>query len=243
MTKQEIMQTLSLLQGYYHFLHMGKFFESLVQEPMNSFKTRDIKAQTGETSHFTLTGKTIERIIEQIRKHPDQRNIIGYMTEISAFKGIFGATIELIEESISFKNFCKSRLGEQYFAFEQIMRFMRNVLVHALSSSVTLKASDYENQREFLKKMNSPKVSFSFRYKDFFPEWKGSEKYGVEISIDFLSLTPTKSLFSLISLHQIYLMAELCYNMSEVFKMRSLAASKTEKENTTSHTKTPARQK
>jgi hypothetical protein len=42
----------------------------------------------------------------------------------------------------------------------------------------------------------------------------------MRIYVDFKKLKDGQSLFDVISLHQLYMLSELCYNISEVFRMK-----------------------
>lgn len=46
-----------------------------------------------------------KNLLSSIHAHPKQRNIYGYLTEISSFKGIFSIMRELIENDENFRNF------------------------------------------------------------------------------------------------------------------------------------------
>lgn len=160
----------------------------------------------------------LEKLLGEIYRHPDQRNVFGYLTELSAFKGIFSVMRELIETVPVFRTFLQNQLQDQYFPFEQLIRFLRNVLNHTSSSGVILKAEDFEKQLEFLlsPRIQSPIISFNFNYSRYIRHWKGSEEYGIQLELDFTKLKSGMTLESLIDWHQLYLLAELCYNLSQI---------------------------
>jgi hypothetical protein len=62
---------------------------------------------------------------------------------------------ELIENDENFRNFLKDTLKDQYFPFEQTIRFVRNVLNHGTTHNLLIKLEDYEVQKDFIL---SPKV-------------------------------------------------------------------------------------
>jgi hypothetical protein len=56
------------------------------------------------------------------------------------------------------------------------------------------------------------------KYADYFVERKWSKEYGLNIEIDFHKLKEWQKLFDIVPLHQIYLLAEFCFNLSEIFR-------------------------
>jgi len=180
----------------------------------------DNKIATGDKSYFVIKGKTVKPLLEHIYKNPDKKNLFGYLVEISAFRGLFSTLKELIDNEPVFEKFLKQKFTKQYVVFEQIIKFLRNVLSHSTTSHVNLKTDDFVKQRDYLKKNVDTLLDFKFVYADFFPEWKGSKEYGMRIYVDFKKLKDGQSLFDVISLHQLYLLSELCFNISEVFRMK-----------------------
>ena len=125
-----------------------------------------------------------------------------------------------MDNEVFFEKFLKQKLTKQYVGFEQIIKFLRNVLSHSTTSHLNLKTDDFIKQKEYLKKNVDTMIDFRFLYADFFPEWKGSKEYGLRITVDFKKLKDGESLFEVISLHQLYLLSELCFNISEVFRLK-----------------------
>jgi hypothetical protein len=74
------------------------------------------------------------------------------MVEINSFRGIFSVTREMIETQKSFELFLKSKLKDKYFAFEQVIRFMRNVLNHIETADINLKVDDFVKQKDYILK-------------------------------------------------------------------------------------------
>lgn len=185
----------------------------------------DLPIMTGGNSSFGLKESLIKRLLSTIYAHPQQRNVYGYLTEISAFRGIFSLMRELIENDAAFREFLKTTLKDQYFPFEQTIRFLRNVLNHTTSSGLIIKLEDYEIQKDFIlspkvqrvQKLNgSAKISLDFLYAKYISQRKGSENYGLKIEIDFASLKSGLALEKLITWHDLYLLSELCFNLSQI---------------------------
>lgn len=211
---------IKLLQSYYRFLSLGKYLEFLIQSDDYSKEVLDVAIVTWEKSHFGIRSSLVKTLLKQIHQNPDQKNIFGYLTEISAFRGIFGIMRELLENDIMFKKFVESRLKQEYFAFEQIIRLLRNILSHSSNAEISIKKDDFIKQRDFLVHEKDPKIKLNFVYSQYRKERKWSKEYWLSIEVDFLKLKEWSPLFEIISLHQIYLLSELCYNLCELFRAR-----------------------
>ena len=214
---------LKLLQGYYHFLSLGKFMEQVIITNDLSELAMNLPISTGQKTSFMLKEWLIKNLLSSIHKNPTKRNVYGYLTEISSFKGIFSIMRELIENDADFRIFLKETLKDQYFPFEQSIRFIRNVLNHGTSSNLSIKLEDYEIQKDFIlspkvQRVNQLKgsavIHLKFKYSEYIKQWKGSPDYWIEFILDFKTLKPGLELEKLITWHNLYLLAELCYNLS-----------------------------
>ena len=177
---------LRLIQGYYHFLMLGKFMEQLMLTNDLSDLAMDYPLRTGKTTSFMLKERMLKRLFTSFYGHQEQRNVYGYLTEISAFRGIFSVMREMIENDANFRAYLKDLLKDQYFPFEQLIRFLRNVLNHTSTSSLKLKLEDYEVQRDFIlspkvqrvQKLNgSAKITLDFHYSKYVAQRKGTPEY------------------------------------------------------------------
>ncbi|MEI8252179.1 MAG: hypothetical protein WCG25_00120 [bacterium] len=72
------------------------------------------------------------------------------MVEINSFRGIFSVMREMIETEEKFQLFLKQKLKDKYFAFEQVIRFLRNVLNHIETADVKLKIEDFVKQKDYV---------------------------------------------------------------------------------------------
>ena len=216
---------LRLIQGYYHFLMLGKFMEQLMLTNDLSDLAMDYPLRTGKTTSFMLKERMLKRLFTSFYGHQEQRNVYGYLTEISAFRGIFSVMREMIENDANFREYLKDLLKDQYFPFEQLIRFLRNVLNHTTTSSLKLKLEDYEVQRDFIlspkvqrvQKLNgSAMITLEFHYSKYVAQRKGSPEYWIQLSIDFKKLKPDLQLEKLMSWHQLYLLSELCFNIAQL---------------------------
>ena len=216
---------LRLIQGYYHFLMLGKFMEQLMLTNDLSDFAMDYPLRTGKNTSFMLKERMLKRLFTSFYGHQEQRNVYGYLTEISAFRGIFSVMREMIENDPNFRGYLKDLLKDQYFPFEQLIRFLRNVLNHTTTSNLKLKLEDYEVQRDFIlspkvqrvQKLNgSARITLNFHYSKYVAQRKGSPEYWIQLSIDFKKLKPNLQLEKLVSRHQLYLLSELCFNIAQL---------------------------
>lgn len=131
----------------------------------------------------------------------------------------------MIETQQEFRDFLKTTLQDQYFPFEQTIRFLRNVLNHSTSSGLKLKLDDYDIQKDYIlspkqqrlnKLKGSAQIELDFVYAKYISQWKGSSDYGIHLRLDFSKFKPGMELEKLMSWHTLYLLAELCFNLSQI---------------------------
>ncbi|MDR0282432.1 MAG: hypothetical protein LBI53_03865 [Candidatus Peribacteria bacterium] len=144
----------------------------------------------------------------------------GYLLEISVFKGVFSAMREMIEHHASSRKILQDLLKDQYIPFEQIIRFLRNVLTHTSTSRIAIQEEDFKKQKGFLLSKHIKNLHLNFIYSSYIPQWKGNRDYVCQIQLEISAIQPHVSLFDLISLHQMYLLTELCYNVSLLMTQR-----------------------
>ena len=200
---------LKLLQGYYHFLSLGKFMEQVILRNNLSDLAMNLPIKTWKTSSFLLKESLIKNLLVSLHQHPDKRNVYGYLTEISAFKGIFSVMREVIENDASLREFLKTTLQDQYFPFE----IQRDFILSPKFQRVQ-------------KLKGSAEISLDFVYAKYISQRKGSTTYGIHFKLDFAQLKPWIGLEHLISWHDLYLLAELCFNLSQLVERSSSNLSK-----------------
>lgn len=127
---------------------------------------------------------------------------------------------ELLDNEPVFVKFLKNKFKDQFFDFEQVIKLIRNVLSHAITPQVNMKVTDFVHQKTFLQANKKLTITLDIVYADFFAEWAGNKEYGIHMVVDFKKLKDNQTLFDVISIHQMYMLCELCYNISEVFRMK-----------------------
>lgn len=195
---------------------LGKYMEHHIKSEQHEIHVSDLRITTGEHSSFGIKIPMVKSLMNQIHENPDKKNIFGYLIEISAFRGIFGTMRELLDSNETFSNYAKIKLGNQYFSFEQTIRLIRNVLSHTTTSGILLRIEDFVKQRDFLIHEKDPLVKFDFVYSENRTERTGSKEYGIHLALDFTKFQEGQSLFDMVSLHQLYMLAELCSNLCEL---------------------------
>lgn len=216
---------LALLQGYYKFLLLGKFFENQTKNTEIKLN-EDLQIKTGSHTKFSLKSSQISALLSEIHKHPDSKNVFGYLTEISAFRGIFSVMREMIEKLPTFRSKLQELFWDEYRNFEQVIRFLRNVLSHSTTPSLLVHLADFQQQRDFLSSQKIKKLNLHFVYADHIKQWEGSKTYACDVELDLFSLKPLTPLFNVVNLHQMYLLAELCFNVSKIITARPVKSSR-----------------
>lgn len=209
----------NLIQSNYRALYLWFFLEDIIKTQNLKNFAKDINIQTWPNTNFLLKKERIKNLLTQIYENPDKPNIFGYFTTINVFQNITNGMRELISWNRKFNNFLDKNLKNQAFNFKQIIIFSRNILSHYTSTPIKLKSKDYHQQKIYLLEKQKSLINFDFKYKKFFPkEWKGEKDYWIKIKINFKKLKEWDKLFDIISYHDFFLLSELCYNLSEIFK-------------------------
>lgn len=219
MINSNIRQNIELLQWYYRYLYLWKFLEQIIKDNDFSQYSTDTLINTWEKTSFLLRWDFIEKTLSDIHQHADKKNIFWYLTEINAFKWIFTVMREMIDSNKHFQLFLKKKLWEKYFDFDQIIRFSRNVLNHTINSGLKLKEEDFKIQKDYLKQKGKYTLDFEFKYADHFKERDPKSKYWMNIHVNLYKIRHNKSFFQIIPLHELYLLSELCFNITEIYRL------------------------
>gem|GEM_PF-372460 len=190
----------------------------MIKQHDRSKQAQDTAVITGDETQFVLNGQKIKQLLSSIHASPHKTNVMGHLVEISSFKGIISVMRELIDNSRTFDNFLRKTLAKQYFPFVQIIRFARNILSHSYDPKLIIRKDDFIHQRTYLKDKGVKNIHFQFLYADYIKERKGSKKYGIDIKIMFNKLKPGTPFYTAIPLHQCYLLCELSYNLTKIYK-------------------------
>jgi len=89
------------------------------------------------------------------------------MVEMNAWRGIFGTMRELLLDRDDFQRFVQHTLEDQYFAFEQVIIFVRNILTHSIDSNITLEKDSIIGQKAYLTDRKINRVHLDFVYAEY----------------------------------------------------------------------------
>lgn len=211
-------ENIILIQSYYKFLLVGKYLEYTLKQKDFSEDIKKVRIKTWANSNFDINTKHVKNILHEIHANPDQKNVFGYLVEMSAIKWILSTTRETLENNESFLEFVSERLQKEFFDFDQILRLTRNILSHSTTANANIKNEDFEKQKSFLEFKKKTKLKFEMKYSTYFTERKWNPDYQIKIELDIEKLKEWKSIFEYISMHQLYLLCEFCFNLSEIFR-------------------------
>lgn len=211
-------ENIILIQSYYKFLLLGKYLEDTLKRKDFSEDIKKVRIKTWTNSNFDINTKYVKNILHEIHANPDQKNVFGYLVEMSAIKWILSTTRETMENNESFLEFVSERLQKEFFDFDQILRLTRNILSHSTTANANIKNEDFEKQKSFLEFKKKTKLNFEMKYSTYFTERKWNPDYQIKIELDIEKLKEWKSIFEYISMHQLYLLCEFCFNLSEIFR-------------------------
>lgn len=214
-----------LVEQNFYFLQTGAFFTVLAKEhPL--FKTCNMhiskKIDKGRVYEFnTLIIK--EMLEDTYESFSDETVLFEYFIEMNAFRGICMAMVEALRLDGDFKTHIEEKLNLQYEDFFDLLSFIRNVLSHNIHADMYLNVKDYEGtlKRRTRLKLKS-KIDFSFNYTQHLPEIQApSDAYGFFSTIDLLSLGEETAFLDVLSLWELMMISELCFNLVISYKLSS----------------------
>ncbi len=214
---EKIKSQLFLLQWYYNYLYLGKFLENIIMNNDFSKYAQDLKIPTWDNTSFMLNGNNLKDKLKLISQNPGKKNIFWYFVELSSFRGVMSVMNELLETEWNFVPFLNDLLWKQFFDFVHIVKFARNVLIHATGSQLFIGINSFDKHRTFLTSKNKTILNINFNYSKKISWRTWSKDYSVDIKIDFAKMYSWRSFWKVISVHQLYLLCELCYNITLVY--------------------------
>lgn len=208
--------TLLLVEQNFYFLNMGEFLgmlsktEDLIDRSMFVVKKFD-----NENAYYFNADITYE-LLKNAREHQkDELSLFEYFVEFNAFRGICMAMVEALRLDNGFKEYIEKIFGEQYENFYDILSFVRNVLSHNTHAEIRLNEKDFAGTLKRIRRMRRDEnVRLNFQYSKSLPEISPpNSKYGVDISIDFLSLKIGNEFLKIVKLWDLFMLSELCFNL------------------------------
>ena len=214
--KIEINDVISLIEQNFNFLHLGKFLSWYIRKNnlADVAETIPIRSDDGE---YILYGNRTKMLLEDAFINGYKSNILGYFTEWNAFRGIFMAVREGIDKVDTWKSYLEERLGEQYDFFEKIIKFARNVLSHNIHHEIRLHEKDIFSIKKWFENKKLLSYSLNISYKRYLPEASCHPNYSFKIELDYSKLKDGEKFLNIISLNNLYMLADFCYNLADFY--------------------------
>jgi len=215
---------LLLVEQNFYFLQTGSFFTALAKEyPLVTANNMHISKNFGEHEYQFNTIIIQEMLEDMHTSSKDKVVLFEYFVEMNAFRGICMAMVEALRLHSGFKIFIEEKLKIQYEDFFDLLSLVRNVLSHNIHADIYLDKKDYEgtHQRR-LRQHRGSKIQFNFKYATHLPQMKApSAEYGFSSTIDLNSLKEDTAFLDVLSLWELMMIAELCFNLVISYKLSS----------------------
>lgn len=215
---------LLLVEQNFYFLQTGSFFAALAKEyPLVTMGKIDISKSFGEHEYQFNTFIIREMLEDMHATRKDELVLFEYFVEMNAFRGICMAMVEALRLDGDFKIFIEEKLNLQYEDFFDLLSFVRNVLSHNIHADIYLDRKDYEGtHQKRLRQHRGSKIQFDFKYATHLPQMKApSIEYGFSSTIDLDSLKEDTAFLDVLSLWELMMISELCFNLVLSYKLSS----------------------
>ncbi len=214
---------LLLVEQNFYFLQTGAFFTALAKEhPLFTTCNINIAKKLDTQSVYEFNAPIIKEMLENTYESSrDETVLFEYFVEMNAFRGICMAMVEALRLEGHFKTFIEKKLTTQYEDFFDLLSFVRNVLSHNIHADIYLDVKDYEGTLKRRKRMRrEPKIDFTFNYTKDLPEIKApSKEYGFSSTIDLENLAYETAFLEVLSLWELMMLCELCFNLVIAYKL------------------------
>lgn len=225
MSKEEILleDALLLVEQNFYFFHAGAFFAQISKNANLShhFDT-EVTKTFEDKSFYHFNQAIIEEILNDASTtSATETSFFEYFMELNAVRGITMAMVEALRLKSSFKDFIEARLGENFEDFFDILSFIRNVLSHNVHAQIALNKKDFEGTYSRIVRMKrNPNIELNFNYQKYIPELSAPEdEYGFSCSVDFSTLQTSKPLLDILSLRELFLISEWCFNLTIAYRL------------------------
>ncbi len=208
--------TLLLVEQNFYFLNMGEFLGMLSKtEDLTDRSMFVVKKFENENAYYFNADITYELLKNAREYKSHELSLFEYFVEFNAFRGICMAMVEALRLENDFKIYIEERFGQEYENFYDILSFVRNVLSHNTHAEIRLNEKDYAGTLKRIRRMRrEEKVKLNFRYSKSLPEISPpNSKYGVNIDIDFLALKIGDEFLKIVTLWDLFMLSELCFNL------------------------------
>jgi hypothetical protein len=214
---------LLLVEQNFYFLHMGEFFGKLSKT--ENFTDRSlfvVKKYENERAYYFNAEIIHELLLNAQKTKKEDISLFEYFVEFNAFRGICMATVESLRFESPFKEFMQNLFKEQYENFFDIISFVRNVLSHNIHSEIRLNAKDFDGTLKRIRRMQrDSNIMFSFQYALNLPEIGApNDAYTFTCNINFEALTEGMPFLEILSMWDLMMLSELCFNLVMTYRMK-----------------------
>jgi hypothetical protein len=201
----------------FRFLALGNFFSSLSKRIELSRIAPDFIDVSCGTSHYHLSGVIIRDYLQYVYANPEIQDNFSYWTLIHSVRGITMSVTESMKNK-DLRNLIEQDIFKgdktKFKSFEEVTKFMRNVLSHNYRDQISLIGEDYVRQKNWLlKHLDLHIIEFKYDYSNqnsaiHNPKYTAQ----VDVVIDWNSLAPGMLYGDVVDTFQNFMMAEFCYN-------------------------------
>lgn len=208
--------TLLLVEQNFYFLNMGEFLGKISKTEKLSDRSLFVVKKCSKEKAYYFNAEIIYELLENAREYKNEEmSLFEYFVEFNSFRGICMAMVESLRLESDFQDYIKDKMQDQYENFFDIISFIRNVLSHNTHAEIRLNNKDFDGTLKRIRRMRrNEKVKLDFKYSRTLPEISPpNSQYGVDICIDFLSLEKGKAFLDIVTLWDLFMISELCFNL------------------------------
>lgn len=224
---------LLLVEQNFYFLHMGEFLGRLSKtEDLSDQSLFVVKKYENDQAYYFNAEIIQELLLNARQTKKEEISLFEYFVEFNAFRGICMATVESLRFESPFKIFMQKLFGEQYENFFDIVSFVRNVLSHNIHSEIRLSEKDYDGTLKRIRRMGrKADMTFAFQYSLNLPELGApNDAYTFTCKIDFEKLEEGMPFLEILSMWDLLMLSELCFNLVMTYRMKEEKALHEEEE-------------
>lgn len=214
---------LLLVEQNFYFLHMGEFLGKLSKtEDLVNRSLFVVKKYDDEKAYYFNSEIIHELLVNARETKKEDISLFEYFVEFNAFRGICMAMVESLRFESPFKIFMQQLFGDQFENFFDILSFVRNVLSHNIHSEICLSEKDYEGTLKRIRRMGrNPEMAFAFQYSMTLPELGApNDAYTFTCKINFEALTEGMPFLEILSMWELLMLSELCFNLVMTYRMK-----------------------
>ncbi len=212
---------LLLIEQNFYFLHLGIFFDRLAKRNDLTPLAEKVLMKTfdDDTTYYFDTILLRHLLEESFDTREEEPTLFEYFVEFNAIRGVAMGMVEALKLPGPFRKFVEKRLSERYAGLVDLLSFVRNVLSHNVHAEIALNRKDFEGTLgRIVRQGRDPNVSLKVDYLRDLPELPvPREGYGFRCHLDFSTLREGTPLLEILSIRELFLLAEFCFNLVVVY--------------------------